>query len=593
MAIISVINMELINSKLCLIVVTLIAIITGRCIWCASDSDHDDDGYRFKSALGAVNSMYVDLVDNLPLDKRCERYITLLVMIESEGVPLEKTVRLLSTANQGVFDDQLDQIDKHKRIAVLMSGIDKYRTSKLAPGFIDLIDCLRSIESPMVHKYFNDRELLIIEELYRQVLRSPDLKIDPVKCNLPAFHSSMKNVLRILFRDNLQNDLESEGELEAEAEQEPRYPPPGDTEEQPSDSRPLSEEEQQQREFMWRLQRRKRREEKRSRDWGKTRQLLHERRKEDHLMQRERDRLRKRRRRILYPDAMRERERMSQQRRRDRAGEQIREEWRRKTEHLRRPTLTYRQKIIQLQMMQEYRNNPAQGQALQEPTMNQSALEPLQLPGSREHLRQMLERQHPDMISPFAADVVKEHGLENRQQPELAPPTTLIELLRPIPVEKGQASGQQTQPRPYLPLASTRPQFAQSIVNQSASSSFSFSQYDDLRSFQQMIMDSPAWSRLNDQSEGTHRYIEPAKDMTGEPSRVETSTPATPQSVPATWAEIQAQPTDRLSDEAGPSGVSSSVGQPSTEIDNYSGLQQDLPDPWQEFDREFSKRQRQ
>lgn len=84
-----------------------------------------------------------------------------------------------------------------------MSAIDNYRTSQLVPPVLDLIECLKQIDVPLVEKYLDNDELKMTIYLYQQALDSPFKHIDLDNFDLDKFHTALRVNLRAILRGHL------------------------------------------------------------------------------------------------------------------------------------------------------------------------------------------------------------------------------------------------------------------------------------------------------------------------------------------------------------------------------------------------------
>lgn len=565
-------DMDLIKYKR-LVLMIIALLITGEQCKCRSrDFDENPDDIRFKDVIAAVDSMY-ELINHLPLERRCERYAILLALSATDGLPFEKTVKLLSIAHQDTLNERLKHLEDRKRIEVFMNAVDRYRTLKLGPGFIDLLNCLREIDSNLTEKFLHDRELQLIENLYRQVLESPDVKFSLNKLKLEAFSPSFMRTIRMLFREKLLEDLTSE----SEAQHEKGLPDIVDSSGQAHQSAPLSGPKEEYK----REEKRRRRKEELDR--------LRERRREEHHRHRERDRLRKRRIRILDPEELRERERISQRKRRDRATEVLREDWRRQALHRKRQRMA-QQQTYRLHMLQRSREDPEKDQVTQipNPIADISALERPHERGTGDIIRKMLKRQQPDIAAQYTTDEVREVLVQ--QEPE---PMDLSKLLHPIPGERIQSKVGQS--RPYLPLG-FKPQC--SLLSQpieAASSSYGFNQLGNLHHLQRVLLDTQA----NSSESGAMSFLDHLvqtpdntvdSDARGDSNQMQAAATSASHRLLRRGGENQMQGADRAGHADTQSDVSSSVNQSLTVMKSLlSHHDHDLGDPWQDFDQEFAK----
>lgn len=269
---------------------------------------------RYKDVPDATNFLYESMSSDMPMEEKCKRYAVLLILA-SGSVTYQTTVTHLSVLSEDILDKHLKKTDIARLSALFMKAIDKYRASQLDPAFLDLIHCLRQIDTPEVKAYMEEPELIVLENLYRQLLNKPDIKLDLGILQLSEYPSSFRTSLGILFAGHLKDEsvlVEDESRDKklpetADIDGGPRLqemtpqPPVGDPS-QPAGGLGPGELK------LLKLRRRRLRERER---------VFKLQNVEAHRV-RERERLRQRRLRILQPIELRVRERVRQQRRRNR-----------------------------------------------------------------------------------------------------------------------------------------------------------------------------------------------------------------------------------------------------------------------------------
>lgn len=254
---------------------------------------------RFKDIKGALNYLHQCFPEQTPMEEKCRRYAVIVSMTASTGRPYESTVSIIATLDKDSFDEHYRNVDIGSLSSLIMAAIDKYRTSMLAAPFLDLIECLRMLDSPIIKQYLENSELQLIQNLYKQVLESPDTVIDFDSIDFGKFHPAFETALRNLLDPNLNRTFEQEVVPKVEKRRRTKKMP-----------LELADPPERQREDEARLQKQKRVEKR----------LLLRRR---HLHRtREWERLIKQRLRLLEPDRLREKERVRKQRRRARIGVQ-------------------------------------------------------------------------------------------------------------------------------------------------------------------------------------------------------------------------------------------------------------------------------
>lgn len=196
--------MKPISSIRCLAIST-IALFTITCnIRCTPDSYMTQE---LSDVTEAVNRMQRSLTHQMPIEEKCIRYAILLSMSAKTGVPYGLTVSQLAKLNIDVLRKRYREIDTEKLGSLYMSTIDRYRASQLAPAFLDLVECLKRSDLPIVSMYL-DEELFLLFNLYRKVLynNEPANQIDLRTVDISRFHPSFRLSLRSLFRDHLKDE---------------------------------------------------------------------------------------------------------------------------------------------------------------------------------------------------------------------------------------------------------------------------------------------------------------------------------------------------------------------------------------------------
>lgn len=187
----------------------IVIIILKGCCQCVDIEYNEDISImkRHRNMSEATSSLYESLkAKSMSLESRCKRHIILLSMATKKGVPYESTVSQLSTLPEDIVDEHVRGIHIGRRVLLLMAAIDRYRVSKLEPPFFELLECLKQIKLPQVEVYLEDRELALVISLYRQILESPDVKIDLEQINTYDLHPAFCKTLEIIFRGHLKDE---------------------------------------------------------------------------------------------------------------------------------------------------------------------------------------------------------------------------------------------------------------------------------------------------------------------------------------------------------------------------------------------------
>lgn len=158
-----------------------------------------------KDVAQAVNWLYRSLPEEMPLEERCKRYAVLLSMARTRGV----TNQLALLQMLEMPERELNMLYESMSIQELASRyfitIDVYRTTHLEPAFLDIIECLKRINSDDVKLHLKDPELITIVNLYKQSIGSPATVINLNETDLSGFHPAFKTALINLFGGNFED----------------------------------------------------------------------------------------------------------------------------------------------------------------------------------------------------------------------------------------------------------------------------------------------------------------------------------------------------------------------------------------------------
>lgn len=177
--------------------ITVSTLLTNN-IECASER-YRDDKTRFNNVAESINYMHKYLHGDMPMEEKCKRYAVLSSRALREKLPYERTAIKVGLMDQQELDKLYHDMGVVNICVSLMSAIDRYRITKLAPPFIELIECLGRINSTVVKRYLSNDELLILLDLYKQVLGLPNTMIDIQSLNLSQFHPAFATTLKNLF----------------------------------------------------------------------------------------------------------------------------------------------------------------------------------------------------------------------------------------------------------------------------------------------------------------------------------------------------------------------------------------------------------
>lgn len=156
-----------------------------------------------KDVREPLDYMHQLLDYGMPWDDRCRRYAVLLSLSARLGSPSASTTSEIATLDKSSLDEVYEQIEANMMSSFFMYAIDMYRITYLSPVFIDLVECLRRIGTQVAQGYTKNEELIITEDLYKQVLGLPHTIIDINNLDMtrypPAFRANLGNLFREYF----------------------------------------------------------------------------------------------------------------------------------------------------------------------------------------------------------------------------------------------------------------------------------------------------------------------------------------------------------------------------------------------------------
>lgn len=154
---------------------------------------------RLRDVAQAITRLNENLPGRTTMDERCKRYAVLASRTIAERTPYLRTVSKVLALDDKELDEIYEKLGIDRIIYAYVSAIDKYRVTELAPAFINLIECLARIDTPVVRAYLNNQELTIISNLYKQVLGLPGTKVDLRNLDLTKFCTAFWTSLKYLF----------------------------------------------------------------------------------------------------------------------------------------------------------------------------------------------------------------------------------------------------------------------------------------------------------------------------------------------------------------------------------------------------------
>lgn len=176
---------------------------------------HEGNEYYYvksNSIAQAINFLHESFPEQMPSGERCKRYAVLSSFLASKG-------RHHSKAMSQFFQMRDDDIDLyHQTLAdqlpgIYMAAIDAFRASDLGAPFLELIECLKQIDKPFIRAYLDNPELILIMDVHKQILQSPETKIDISSINLDQFAPAFQTSFLYLFKSNLSDPKSANKEL--------------------------------------------------------------------------------------------------------------------------------------------------------------------------------------------------------------------------------------------------------------------------------------------------------------------------------------------------------------------------------------------
>lgn len=158
---------------------------------------------RFKGIPAAVSYIHASLPPETPLEDKCKRYAVILSHCSGTTVPHEADAMRVSTLDNTQLDREFQQIPTEKLMESYMCAIEGYRIRQLEPPFLELIECLDQVDSSEAMTYLENAELIMISDLYKLVLESPETKINLDCMDLSTFRPTFRANLENLFHANI------------------------------------------------------------------------------------------------------------------------------------------------------------------------------------------------------------------------------------------------------------------------------------------------------------------------------------------------------------------------------------------------------
>lgn len=156
---------------------------------------------KFSDVTQALNHMHRFLTNRMSTDEKCERYAVLLHTATTNGAPDDLAVADLAMIRPETLHARYQEINAESLRFMYVDALNKYRSSKLAAPFVDLVDCLSKFRSfdATARMYLNDPELNRLVEDYKQVLGLPVASITRGCLELDRFAPIVQDTFRQTF----------------------------------------------------------------------------------------------------------------------------------------------------------------------------------------------------------------------------------------------------------------------------------------------------------------------------------------------------------------------------------------------------------
>lgn len=198
------------TDSICLSVITLVA---SSFFVCPINSGRTSLLKYFNDVPDAINYMYRRLPRDMSLEDKCKKYAVLALDTTTYRDPNEGTADKVITMNDERLDRLYRAIDTNRLMKLFMTAIDRYRVTQLAPAFVDIVECLKMIDSPVARAFVDDDELALILDMYKRVLGRDDLEIDINRVDLAQFRQAYKLALENLFAAHYHIDTLNEPQI--------------------------------------------------------------------------------------------------------------------------------------------------------------------------------------------------------------------------------------------------------------------------------------------------------------------------------------------------------------------------------------------
>lgn len=151
-----------------------------------------------------LDHVHASFPDEMALEDRCKRYAVVSSLLSAKGRPQHMARAIICQMSGEEIDRMYLALEADDELPRLfMTAIDGYRASKLGPAFLELIECLKPINRPYIGTYLHNPELVLVVDLYKRVLQSPEMKLDLGNMQLEHFSHAFLRRLGYLFENNL------------------------------------------------------------------------------------------------------------------------------------------------------------------------------------------------------------------------------------------------------------------------------------------------------------------------------------------------------------------------------------------------------
>lgn len=131
--------------------------------------------------------MHERLPEEMSIEEKCKRYAVLSCTALSKNLPYDSTVLKVLMMDRADLDYYQSRLNTTRLSLMYMIAIDRYRVTELAPPIIDIVECLRRIDSPVVRRYLYNPELVLIVDVYKQILGLSNTTVDFARLDFTKF----------------------------------------------------------------------------------------------------------------------------------------------------------------------------------------------------------------------------------------------------------------------------------------------------------------------------------------------------------------------------------------------------------------------